>query len=282
MTAVSRNVVALAAACCGFSVSNLALSQSSSQEGGQAGAESAPPASFDEEVIVRGQTLDTLRELIREAEEAYFDRFNEINSNDEFDIHCYYRVEIGSKIPRRRCLPNFWRDRDADIGEETARLMQGSFAINSQVFVAEQEYKSLKLAEEMERLTAEDEGMLRAVTRLANLQQTLEDSKGIRRAARTTREREVPGSDGELAFDAESVFEVRIGRKPWTHDLTQRTFTIARVYGEIRDIEVECGEHAEKLEHEIGVEWTLPESWGPCTLVVDAKRDTTFALYEFN
>lgn len=280
MTAFGK-AVAIAAACCGCSLWSIASGQESSQEGGQQGAE-APAASFDEEVIVRGQTLDTLRDLIREAEEAYFNRFNEINSSDDFDITCYYRVEIGSRMLHRRCLPNFWRDRDANIGEETARQMQGSFAINSQQFVAEQEYMSQRLVAEMEQLTAEDPELLRAVTRLANLKQTLDDSKGIRRAMRSTREREVPDNDGELAFDAEAVFEVRIGRKPWTHDLTQRTFTIARVYGEIRDMEVECADGAEKLEHEAGVEWTLPESWGPCTLVVDAKRDTTFALYEFN
>lgn len=280
MTAVLRKSVALAAACCGCALWSLAFGQ----EEGQESTEAAPPptASFDEEVIVRGQTPERLRAQIQEAEEAYFDRFNEINSSDEFDIVCYYRVEIGSKIPRRRCLPRFWRDRERDIGEETARAMQGSYAINSQVFVAEQQYKSVQLADEMQRLTAEDDELLRAVTRLANLKQALADSKGIQREIRSTREREVPDNDGQLAFDADSVFEVHVGRKPWTHDLTQRTFTVARVYGEIRDMEVECSERTEKLEQEVGVEWTLPESWGPCTLVVDAKRDTTFALYEFN
>lgn len=280
MTAALRRTVTVAAACWGCSISSVSLAQ----EAGQDSAEtSAPVASFDEEVIVRGQTLETLRELIREAEEAYFDRFNEINSSDEFDIVCYYRVEIGSKIPRRRCLPNYWRENEEIVGEETARAMQGSgFALSSQIFVAEQFYKERLLADEMQRLTAEDEELLAAVTRLANLRQTLEDAKDMQRGSKSTREREVPDNDGKLAFDAESVFEVRIGRKPWTHDLTQRTFAIARVYGEIRDVGVECAEREEKLEHEPGIEWTLPESWGPCTLVVDAKRDTTFALYEFD
>jgi hypothetical protein len=26
----------------------------------------------------------------------------------------------------------------------------------------------------------------------------------------------------------------------------------------------------------------LPESWGACTVIVDARRDTTFGLYEFD
>jgi len=29
------------------------------------------------------------------------------------------------------------------------------------------------------------------------------------------------------------------------------------------------------------VDWTLPASWGSCVLFVDAKRDTSFTLYEF-
>jgi hypothetical protein len=277
LTDVRKRVAVVVAAFCGCSISSFAWSQ----EAEESAASQPEPITADEEVIVRGRTLESLREQIREAEVAYFDRFNEINSDDEFDIHCYYRVEIGSKIPRRRCLPNFWREKDANIGEETARQMQGSYAINPQFFVAEQQYKSHQLTEEMQRLTAEDDELLADVTRLANLKETLEVGKGVERETKSTIDREVHGVDGKLAFDAKAVFQVHIGRKPWTHDLTQRTFTIARVYGEIRDIQVECDERDARLDQQIGVEWTLPDSWGACRLVVDAKRDTTFALYEF-
>jgi hypothetical protein len=94
----------------------------------------------------------------------------------------------------------------------------------------------------------------------------------------------VSPENDEVAIDsgAGAVFEVRVGRKPWRHELTRRTFTIARVYGEIGDLEVECDAGSAKLKHEEGVEWTLPESWGACTVIVDARRDTTFGLYEFD
>lgn len=279
MTVAPRKAVIAALACGGCCLWGLALGQD-----GDASAAGQPDASaaFDEEVIVRGRPLDSIRDLIREAEEVYYNRFNEINSDDQFDIYCRYRVELGSRAKRRTCLPNFWREADEHIGEETARGMQGFQTLNTQAYASEQHRKSQLLADEMLQLTTEDEEMLRAVQRLANLQQSLEDSKGIQRAARSTAEREVVAGDAGLAYDADAVFQVRVGRKAWTHELTRRTFTIARIFGEIRDLEVECDERDAKLEHEPGIEWTLPESWGACTLVVDATRDTTFALYEFD
>ena len=40
-------------------------------------------------------------------------------------------------------------------------------------------------------------------------------------------------------------------------------------------------ERKARLQYEIGVEWNIPATWGACSLIVDAARDTTFALYEF-
>lgn len=279
MTFAPRKAVFAVVACCGCCLWGVAVGQGSDQP--QSGPVESS-AAFDEEVIVRGQPLNAIRDLIRQAEEAYYNRFNEINSDDQFDIVCRYRVELGSRFKRRSCLPNFWREADSRIGQETARSMQGFQTLPTQAYVTEQHYKTQLLSDEMLRLTREDPELLRAVQRLANLQQTLEDSKGNERALRSTAEREVEAGANGLAYDAESIVEVRVGRKPWTHDLTARTFTIARIFGEIRDLEVECDEQDSKLEHEPGIEWTLPESWGACTLVVDATRDTTFALYEFD
>lgn len=282
MIATAR-LIALAALCGACLDSGFAQAQEQEQ-GQSAASEAAQPAStatFDEEVVVRGLPLDMLRERIREAEEAMYDRFNEINSSDEYDIICRYQVELGSKIPRRRCLPNFWRDAAEDLGVETARAFQGSASINPQIFLGMQHYKTRVLTDEMEQLIRDDEDLRRAVIHLATLQQSLSDGQDVRRATRTTAERELVAGTAGLAFDAESIVQVRVGRNRWTHELTHRTFAIAQVFGEIRGLEVDCDAHKTKLAHEIGIEWTLPESWGACELIVDAKRDTTFALYEF-
>lgn len=72
-----------------------------------------------------------------------------------------------------------------------------------------------------------------------------------------------------------------VGREPWLHRPSRRTFTFANVDGDIREIRVECDRRTAVLEYMPDVDWTLPESWGSCVLFVDAKRDTTFTLYEF-
>ena len=282
MTSAARWVLAAAAFCGACVVSGIAMSQ----ENGKADAGvRAPTAAFDEEIVVRGRNREELRSEIRAAEEAFYARFNEVNSDDEFDIQCRWVVEIGSRMRHRRCQPNFWIRLDTEIGEETVRAMQGSFALPLQAFQGEQHYKGRLLVEEIRRLAVEDEELLQALTRLANLQNALKDSRRSREtlAALSARQQAAGerADDDLLPYDAGLMAEVRVGREPWDHALTLRTFTIAQVYGEIRAIEVACHGRRQSLQHEAGVEWTLPESWGDCTLHVDAARDTTFVLYEF-
>jgi hypothetical protein len=64
--------------------------------------------------------------------------------------------------------------------------------------------------------------------------------------------------------------------------LTQRTFTLAHVFGDIRGMEMTCGRQSERLDYEPGREWTLPDVSGPCTLLVKASFGTTFSLFEFD
>jgi hypothetical protein len=73
----------------------------------------------------------------------------------------------------------------------------------------------------------------------------------------------------------------RIERDVWAHVPARRTFTLTDVEGEVSEIQVECDRRKTVLEYQADVDWTLPPGWGSCTLFVDGKRDTTFALYEF-
>lgn len=87
----------------------------------------------------------------------------------------------------------------------------------------------------------------------------------------------------ERLGDGKSVIQIkgRAGHDPWAYAPTRRTFAFADVDGGIDDIQVECNRRKATLEYQPDVEWTLPESWGECTIFVDAKRGTTFTLYEF-
>src|SRR5688572_28875889 len=62
----------------------------------------AQPQSTIEEMIVRGRSYAELREQIRIRQDALFARFNEINSDDGFDIHCKMEPAYGSRILERR------------------------------------------------------------------------------------------------------------------------------------------------------------------------------------
>lgn len=264
------------AACCAA----LSGAATFGQENGRTEADGSPQVRVDEEVVVRGRSRAALRAQIRLAEDAVYERFNAINSDDEFDIVCRREVRTGTRIPQRVCQPNFWRDALADAGEETTRGLQGGVAFGAQQFQGEALHKQRLLGEEMRRLAAEDEQLLEALARLMTLDQAMAERGGSRGAAAASGER--GASDAEaLPYDAASVTDARIGDERWSHELTQRTFTIAHVHGEVRAVEIECGARSAQLEYEAGVEWTLPDAWEGCRLLVDAAPSTALSLYEF-
>ncbi|HEX7080391.1 MAG TPA: hypothetical protein VF329_05210 [Gammaproteobacteria bacterium] len=273
MHAATKEVATVAVLCCIALLAGAATGQESAPDA----ARREPPSTVDDEVVVRGRSRAELRLQMQLAEEAVYARFNEINSSDEFDIHCLREPVTGSRILRRVCQPEFWRNAQARAAEETVRAMQGSPSTPVAAVLGEAMYKGELLEDEMRRLAREDDQLLKALLRLANLKIALDGG----RVPRVTAARVSTAGDHTLPYGASLMAEVRIEREPWTHELTERTFTIARVYGTIREIAVHCDGHEEQLQWEVGAEWTIPEDWGSCTLEVDAERGTTFALYEF-
>ena len=69
-----------------------------------------------EEITVRAeQTVMAIRYQLRSAQDEMFAKFNELNSNDEFDIKCRNVRHAGSHIPRRECEPRFFtRERQSN------------------------------------------------------------------------------------------------------------------------------------------------------------------------
>ena len=266
------------AVCCALGVTGILRAQSAAGDGDDATATSTA----DDEVVVRGEGLGTLRAEIRRAEDAVFTRFNEINSDDEFDIDCRMEVPLGSHVPRRVCRANFWREAEVDIAAEAVQWLQGSaYAGPMPLDRGLQSYKGQLLHDEIRRLAAEDQEFRGALTRLGTAHVALAAETGAPTPTADSASREVLAGEEGLPYGAASVVEVRAGHDPWTYVLARRTFTLAQVYGEIRSIDVECEKRNARLEHEVGVEWTIPDDWGTCTVRIDAERRTTFALYEF-
>lgn len=232
-----------------------------------------------EEIIVRGRGWGELRLQIRRAEQAVYDRFNAINSDDRFDITCDWRTRFASRMREYVCLSNSWREQDANIAAATARALRGEFGAIPAQYVAEQQYMQGALRDEMRRLAVSDPELNAAVMALGEAYQMRASLTGARPAWSFARE--MPRRDDGLPFGAERAYEVQMGAGPWSQALVGRTFTFGDVTGEIRRLVVDCERHSERLLYHAGTDWTIPESWGACMLRVSAKRDTTFRLYEF-
>jgi len=89
-------------------------------------AVSAPAVAPEDEIIVRGKALEDLRFRIERAEDDVYTRFNEINSDDSYDIHCYDWVQNGSHIKKRVCLSNGARAADVAAAQATVFSLQGA------------------------------------------------------------------------------------------------------------------------------------------------------------
>jgi hypothetical protein len=248
-----------------------------------AAAASESTASPEDVIIVREQELEALRLRIERAEDEVFARFNEINSDDSYDIQCYERVPRNSRIARRVCLSNAARAADTAIANATVRAMQGSAVGGNTALAQSQHAEQLdterRVQDELRRL-AQDDPILRAdVERLGDAYRALNVAVGARPGE--TLYAELDSGTAQLPFAAQHLFEVRVGDVPWSHALTSRTFALANVQGQIRDLHVDCDKTAKTLDYKADAEWTIPDSWGSCTLQVSADRGTTFALYEF-
>jgi hypothetical protein len=75
-----------------------------------------------DEVAVTGKKLRVLRREVFKAEDRFYERFNTLNTNDDFDIHCRMDKPTGTIVPQRECRIQFL----AEAGAMDAReFLQG-------------------------------------------------------------------------------------------------------------------------------------------------------------
>jgi hypothetical protein len=275
MVTASRRAVVVAALCCSNAVAGVGVAQVDVDE--LLNPEASAPA-VDDEVIVRGRRGVELRLEIEGAENAIFARFNDINSDDRFDIGCRMQAPIGSRIDRRVCESNDWRDQAANFAAAWVRQSRGEGGPLPEVFLVEQQRGQRQLVDEMRRLVYQDEVLYQAVERMGRARMALAEFH--RSAFRGSYAREVIPNEEGLPLGAERMFHVWVGSERWSHPLTQSTFGMAQITGKIRNVEIECEEGGERHEYEDKLAWTLPPDWSDCILFVSARRKTEFALYE--
>lgn len=77
-------------------------------------SDSEPPDPVEEITVYGDKTLFNLRREWQSAEVDFFDAFNSLNSDDEFDIDCRREVWLGSRRVRHVCVPEFVDEFDKD------------------------------------------------------------------------------------------------------------------------------------------------------------------------
>lgn len=151
-------------------------------------AQDAPPSASQaaagvDEIIVPGRAGEPLRVEIERLENAVYERFNALNNDDDFDIHCYEQAPTGSNIPVRTCWPNFAVRAEERAAGHSLRGMQGLGAGGSaQSERGDVARKGKELIAEMQRVARQDEQLMKDLTRLAELKE--QQAGGQRRADR--------------------------------------------------------------------------------------------------
>ncbi|HUF71594.1 MAG TPA: energy transducer TonB [Gammaproteobacteria bacterium] len=87
--------------------------------------------------------------------------------------------------------------------------------------------------------------------------------------------------EAALGGDAAIGVQGKILDEAWSHELTRRTFAVGDVDGTLRQVDIKCDMGTAEFEFSDESEWSLPESWGECTVTVLGRRDAEFVLYEF-
>jgi TonB family protein len=68
----------------------------------------------------------------------------------------------------------------------------------------------------------------------------------------------------------------------WMHVPSRRTFAVGDVSGTLREVGIECDRRTATLPFQEDVEWSVPATWGNCTLAFNGRRGTTFTLFELD
>lgn len=139
-------------------------------------AESSNESQLIEEITVIGEkTFSGLRLDVEVAETEAYNLFNELNSNDEFDVTCTEEIFLGSRFKQRTCMPAFLRDAQA---RDTQDYLNGIDSITSVSGLrAELRQKSAAMEAEMLRLSLENQQFTEALLKLTLLTGEFEKRK---------------------------------------------------------------------------------------------------------
>ena len=124
---------------------------------------------------------------IVDEENKIFSMFNELNSDDKFDIFCDNIAPTGSHIKQRVCEPRFVTETRAQMTQDYMRGI--GVLVESSALMAETALEREELEKEHLRVAAEYPEYLELLAELTNLRATLE----LRKNAQWSKWRELFG-----------------------------------------------------------------------------------------
>lgn len=111
---------------------------------------------------------------IESVETEVYGLFNELNSNDEFDVTCTEEVFVGSLLPKRVYMADYLRKEQArNAGGSQTSLDVNGLGIEMQLSLdaveREVRHKTIAMEAEMLRLAEENQSFANALLRLTEL-----------------------------------------------------------------------------------------------------------------
>ncbi len=83
--------------------------------------------SLDEVVVSGAKLSEMMREMVK-VEDKFFKRYNELNTNDEFDTYCKMETRAGTAIRRRYCHSGYEAKALEIQGQDYALFLQNNAA----------------------------------------------------------------------------------------------------------------------------------------------------------
>ncbi len=131
-----------------------------------------------EEIVVYGdKPLGTLRRDVYKSEENFFDLFNSLNQDFEYDVNCYYEVPSFTHIRHHVCRANFVVEATSVQYVEIRTRGPRYPTVPPELVIAK---KKKILRQKMEALVAEHPELLQALTEYTSKRTTLESARDKR------------------------------------------------------------------------------------------------------
>ena len=134
-------------------------------------AEQSPSDPIEEIIVYGNKTLHHYRLEMYRAQDKVFATFNSLNSDDEFDIHCFKESRTGTRIKRRICRANYVTEAEA---AEALAWQLGQPEVPARTVII---HKHKILIEEMDKLVTQRPELLEAVVEYAAAIQDLEGAR---------------------------------------------------------------------------------------------------------